>query len=191
MEQPDAGHSDHRRVRPARTGTVRAPRRGGRTRPRLPGVGFFYVTGHGIAPDITEGVFAAAHRLFALPPARKQERAIIRSPHNRGYVGIGAERLDETGTPDCKEAFNISLDLPPNDPRALLGGAFRRCQSRRVGGGAAKLRHPRRRAALRADHQRRLSTAAAERHPGSSAARRDRRDIGILTLLYRFDLRNP
>ncbi len=89
------------------------------------GVGFFYVTGHGIAPDITEGVFAAAHRLFALPPAQKQECAITLSPHNRGYVGIGTERLDETGTPDSKEAFNIGLDLPPDDPEVLAGKPFR------------------------------------------------------------------
>jgi isopenicillin N synthase-like dioxygenase len=41
------------------------------------------------------------------------------SPENRGYVGFGTERLDETAAPDQKEAFNIGLDLPPDDPEVL------------------------------------------------------------------------
>jgi isopenicillin N synthase-like dioxygenase len=88
-------------------------------------VGFFYVTGHGIPAAVTNGIFDAAHDLFALPAAAKDALSIKRSPHNRGYVGIAAERLDETASPDQKEAFNIGLELPPDDPDLRAGKAFR------------------------------------------------------------------
>ena len=88
-------------------------------------VGFFYVTGHGIAPAVATGIFAAAHDLFALPDTAKTEISIKRSQHNRGYVGLAAERLDETASPDQKEAFNIGLELPADDPELLAGKPFR------------------------------------------------------------------
>jgi isopenicillin N synthase-like dioxygenase len=88
-------------------------------------VGFFYVTGHGIPPAIATGIFDAARTLFALPGPAKDALSIKRSPHNRGYVGIAAERLDETASPDQKEAFNIGLELPPDDPELLAGKPFR------------------------------------------------------------------
>jgi isopenicillin N synthase-like dioxygenase len=88
-------------------------------------VGFFYVKGHGIPPAIASGIFEAARTLFALPPEAKDALSIKRSPHNRGYVGIATERLDETASPDQKEAFNIGLELPPDDPEMLAGKAFR------------------------------------------------------------------
>jgi len=88
-------------------------------------VGFFYVTGHSIPPAIASGIFEAARTLFALPPEAKEALSIKRSPHNRGYVGIATERLDETASPDQKEAFNIGLELPPDDPEMLAGKAFR------------------------------------------------------------------
>jgi isopenicillin N synthase-like dioxygenase len=87
--------------------------------------GFFYATGHGIPTLVTTGIFDAAHALFALPDAAKAELSIKRSPHNRGYVGIAGERLDETAAPDQKEAFNIGLDLPADDPEVLAGRPFR------------------------------------------------------------------
>jgi isopenicillin N synthase-like dioxygenase len=88
-------------------------------------VGFFYVTGHGIPPAVSAGVFAAAHDLFALPADAKEALSIKRSPHNRGYVGVAAERLDETASPDQKEAFNIGLELPEDDPELRAGKPFR------------------------------------------------------------------
>ncbi len=84
-------------------------------------VGFFYVTGHGVEPAAVQGIFAAAHRLFALPAA---DKAALSITGNRGYVGLGAERLDE-GAADQKEAFNIGLELPPDDAELLAGRPFR------------------------------------------------------------------
>jgi isopenicillin N synthase-like dioxygenase len=88
-------------------------------------IGFFYVTGHSIPPALTTGIFDAAHRFFAQPDAAKQTLSIKRSPHNRGYVAPGAERLDEATPPDWKEAFNIGLELPPDDAELAAGKAFR------------------------------------------------------------------
>jgi isopenicillin N synthase-like dioxygenase len=88
-------------------------------------VGFFYVAGHGIPPAVARGIFDAARDLFALPDAAKEMLSIRRSPHNRGYVGVAAERLDATASPDQKEAFNIGLELPPDDPGLLEGKPFR------------------------------------------------------------------
>lgn len=88
-------------------------------------VGFFYVTGHGIPDALRRDVFDAAARLFALPDAEKERVSVKRSPHNRGYVGFGTERLDEAAAADQKEAFNVGLDLPPDDPEVQAGKPFR------------------------------------------------------------------
>jgi isopenicillin N synthase-like dioxygenase len=88
-------------------------------------VGFFYVAGHGIPTAIASGIFTAAHDLFALPAAAKEALSIKHSPHNRGYVGVAAERLDETASPDQKEAFNIGLELPEDDPELRARKPFR------------------------------------------------------------------
>jgi len=90
------------------------------------GPGFFLLTGHGVPDRLLADTFAAADALFALPEAEKAPLSIARNPHNRGWVAEGAERLDDAaGTPDAKEAFNIGLDLAPDDPRVVAGEPFR------------------------------------------------------------------
>jgi isopenicillin N synthase-like dioxygenase len=89
------------------------------------GTGFFIVTGHGVAPALMRDAFAAAHELFALPPGAKRELAIARHGHNRGYVGLGVEALDEKTPPDLKEAYNLiwngDATRPPNVWPPLAG----------------------------------------------------------------------
>jgi isopenicillin N synthase-like dioxygenase len=89
------------------------------------GVGFFLSVGHGIAPELSAAAFAAARAFFARPMAEKEALSIRRSPHNRGYVSLGEERLDAAAPADRKEAFNIGLDLPPDHPEVLAGRPFR------------------------------------------------------------------
>jgi isopenicillin N synthase-like dioxygenase len=89
------------------------------------GTGFFLVTGHGIAPAQMDGVTAAARAFFALPSAAKETVSLKLSPHNRGWIGQGGEALDPTQGADLKEAFNIGLDLSPDDPEVLAGAPFR------------------------------------------------------------------
>jgi len=82
------------------------------------GTGFFLITGHGVPPALVADTFAAAHEVFALPAAAKRELAIARHGHNRGYVGLGVEALDEKTAADLKEAFNLiwtdGATRPPN-----------------------------------------------------------------------------
>jgi isopenicillin N synthase-like dioxygenase len=92
-------------------------------------VGFFYVTGHGVPPDMLAEMFAAASVFFAQPRAAKLAHSIKRSDNNVGYVGLDDEQLDPTGGADHKEAFNIGLELPPDHParverRPFRGGNF-------------------------------------------------------------------
>jgi isopenicillin N synthase-like dioxygenase len=89
------------------------------------GIGFFYVAGHGIGADVLEAVFSRANAFFARPVAEKAALSIEGSPHNRGYVGLGGESLDPSKPADLKEAFNIGLELAPDDPDVLAGKPFR------------------------------------------------------------------
>ncbi|MEL6426870.1 MAG: 2-oxoglutarate and iron-dependent oxygenase domain-containing protein [Pseudomonadota bacterium] len=86
--------------------------------------GFFLLCNHGIGPAIRTEVFAQAEALFALPQEEKARISIAMSSHNRGYVDLGEERLDGARA-DRKEAFNIGLDLPADDPRVAGGEPFR------------------------------------------------------------------
>jgi isopenicillin N synthase-like dioxygenase len=88
-------------------------------------IGFFYAAGHAVPPAVLADSFAIAKKLFALPAAQKMGVSIKRSPHNRGYVGLQGEALDPSKPPDLKEAFNIGLDLAPDDPEVVAGRPFR------------------------------------------------------------------
>lgn len=80
------------------------------------GIGFFYVTGHGIPDALMSKVFAASRQFFAQPRAAKHALSISHSLHNRGYGDLQEEKLDPNGTEDCKEAFNIGLEFPEGHP---------------------------------------------------------------------------
>ena len=81
-------------------------------------VGFFAITGHGVGDTVFEGAFRAAHEVFELPIDAKRELARERHGHNRGYVGLGVEALDEKTAADLKEAYNLvwtdERTRPPN-----------------------------------------------------------------------------
>lgn len=88
-------------------------------------VGFFYVVGHGIPQALRQAVFDGAKDFFERSEVEKEKVSLVNSPHNRGYLGFGKERLDESSTFDHKESFNIGLDLPADDPEVLAGKPFR------------------------------------------------------------------
>lgn len=89
------------------------------------GTGFFLVVNHGIAPGLRDELFATARAFFALPHAAKDAASIRHSPHNRGYVGLSEEQLDPTRPADNKEAFNVGLEIAPDDPELGAGVPFR------------------------------------------------------------------
>jgi isopenicillin N synthase-like dioxygenase len=88
-------------------------------------VGFFYVVDHGVAPDLTRAAFAESRAFFAQPVATKAALAIERVGGNRRYSGLLHEALNAKAGADLKEAFNIGLDLAPNDPDLIAGVPFR------------------------------------------------------------------
>ena len=90
------------------------------------GIGFFFAANHGIPDSLRESLFAASRTFFALPESEKNELSILRSPHDRGYVALKGERLDQTSAvSDHKEAFNVGLEMAADDPEILAGKPFR------------------------------------------------------------------
>ncbi|MEP4380534.1 MAG: 2-oxoglutarate and iron-dependent oxygenase domain-containing protein [Alphaproteobacteria bacterium] len=89
------------------------------------GIGFFYVTGHGIEPALIGHTFDIAKAFFALPLDDKMDVSMAKSPHNRGYVPFEGEKLDENKPGDLKETYNIGLELAPDHPDVLAGKPFR------------------------------------------------------------------
>jgi isopenicillin N synthase-like dioxygenase len=83
-------------------------------------VGFLYVTGTGIDEKLFDNLLTETKRFFALPLERKMEVYIGRSSNHRGYVPEG-EEVFYGGTKDKKEAFDMSIDLPADDPDYVAG----------------------------------------------------------------------
>ena len=83
------------------------------------GPGFFYLTGHGIAPGLIGDLRRLARRFFALPEADKLAIAMVNSPHFRGYNRAGLEHT--RGRPDWREQIDIGPErqvarLEPDAP---------------------------------------------------------------------------
>jgi isopenicillin N synthase-like dioxygenase len=87
--------------------------------------GFFYVTGHGITPETVETAFAMSRAFFGQPLAAKEKAGWDGPSGNRGWIRLGSEVLDPGKPHDLKEAFNIGLELPPDDPEVMAGRPFR------------------------------------------------------------------
>ncbi|WP_298849134.1 2-oxoglutarate and iron-dependent oxygenase domain-containing protein [uncultured Ruegeria sp.] len=84
-------------------------------------VGFFYVSDHGLDPDIRAGAFTAAQRFFDLPDVEKRKVSIRNSPLLRGYGGLLEENTNPDNHGDLHEHFDLALDLGPDDPDTAAG----------------------------------------------------------------------
>lgn len=73
-------------------------------------VGFFYLTGHGIAPGLPGELLEVTRRFFALPEAEKLAIEMVNSPHFRGYNRVARELT--RGTPDWREQIDIGAERP-------------------------------------------------------------------------------
>ena len=86
------------------------------------GIGFFYLTGHGIPVEMTDGIFSAARQFFTLPVERKTDPDLLISrEHSRGYQPLGTRYYEKTSAPDLMEAFKYQRELPADDPDILAG----------------------------------------------------------------------
>ncbi|KAI6047504.1 hypothetical protein EDC04DRAFT_2864561 [Pisolithus marmoratus] len=87
-------------------------------------VGFVYLTGHGIQPDVVENVYKKSAEFFKLPQHIKDQVAWDDPRANRGYVKVGRERVTRISdaeeiaalrkkAPDTKETMEIGRDWDP------------------------------------------------------------------------------
>jgi isopenicillin N synthase-like dioxygenase len=88
-------------------------------------VGFFYVTGHSVPQGLITRVFETSAAFFTGPASIREAAAFTGAGGNRGYIRLGGETLDPSKPADVKEAFNIGLELAPDDCELLARAPFR------------------------------------------------------------------
>jgi len=74
-------------------------------------VGFFYLVGTGVSPELERRLHTAARDFFALPEADKLAIENVKSPHFRGYTRVGGERTQ--GKVDWREQIDIGPEREP------------------------------------------------------------------------------
>ncbi|MEM7189291.1 MAG: 2OG-Fe(II) oxygenase family protein [Pseudomonadota bacterium] len=67
------------------------------------GLGFIYVTGHGIPDAAIEAARGAAYRFFRSEPGAKE--AVRVSARHRGWIGRGGAKMQDDAKADLKESF--------------------------------------------------------------------------------------
>ncbi|MBU6198843.1 MAG: isopenicillin N synthase family oxygenase [Xanthomonadaceae bacterium] len=75
--------------------------------------GFAGIRGHGIAPELIDGAYAAFVRFFALPVEAKTKYHLKGTGGARGYTPFGIETAKDSRYPDLKEFYHIGRELPP------------------------------------------------------------------------------
>ncbi len=80
-------------------------------------VGFFYLTGTGVTPELEARLHRTAREFFELPEADKLAIENLHSPQFRGYTRVGGERTQ--GEIDWREQIDIGPERPTiDDPDA-------------------------------------------------------------------------
>src|ERR1043165_9368054 len=82
--------------------------------------GFFYITGHGIDPEVIGSLLRSSRTFFDLPGETKQAVHMSRGGKAwRGYFPVGGELT--SGRPDIKEGIYFGEELGEEHP--LVQGA--------------------------------------------------------------------
>jgi isopenicillin N synthase-like dioxygenase len=83
-------------------------------------VGFFYVVGHGLDPELSARLDGLSRAFFDLPEEEKAEIAMARGGRAwRGWFPVGGELT--SGVPDLKEGIYLGAELGPDHPRVRDG----------------------------------------------------------------------
>jgi isopenicillin N synthase-like dioxygenase len=81
-------------------------------------MGFFYLVGHRVDPDLVSDLDLLARQFFARSPSEKDEIAMARAGRTwRGWFPIGAELT--SGIPDLKEGIYFGSELGTDHPRVI------------------------------------------------------------------------
>ncbi len=83
--------------------------------------GFFYIVNHGISGACVDALIRQTYRFFRQPLEDKMRVDIDRIQRHRGYVPQGALYADVNAHPDVQEGYEVSLELPADDPDYLAG----------------------------------------------------------------------
>lgn len=87
------------------------------------GPGFFYLSGHGVAPEVIAAAVEAARRFFHLPA---EVKALTRANLlHRGWHAAGGAVMEGATKPDLKEFYSMGLDLPADHATVLAGEKLR------------------------------------------------------------------
>ena len=82
--------------------------------------GFFYITGHGVSPDLSARMMTLAREFFASPLEQKMAIAMAHGGRAwRGYFPVDGELT--SGRPDRKEGIYFGTELGADDARVRAG----------------------------------------------------------------------
>ena len=82
-------------------------------------IGFMYLKNPGIDSDLIARTMMHSRAFFNLPLSEKNKLAWSDEFSNRGYVGVGRERLNDSQPGDLKEAYNIGSEFNRSNPTQL------------------------------------------------------------------------
>ena len=85
------------------------------------GIGFFYVTGHGIDAALLDQTQHQVRQFFALPLEDRMAVSLANSACHHGYEPMQSQRLEAGTPPDLKEGFYIGNDLAEDHPYIRAG----------------------------------------------------------------------
>jgi isopenicillin N synthase-like dioxygenase len=87
------------------------------------GVGFFYISRHGVPAAVIERAAEAAKQFFAHPLDIK--RSVAANANHRGFHARGDALMYGASKPDAKEFYSIGLELDADDPNVRAGEPLR------------------------------------------------------------------
>ena len=86
--------------------------------------GFLYVENHGIDSEFLDKAQHIIEKFFQLSDEEKLQIHISKSAYHRGYFPNGEENALGSPVKDIKEAFDMALELSPDDPCVVAGKPF-------------------------------------------------------------------
>ncbi|WP_286755056.1 2-oxoglutarate and iron-dependent oxygenase domain-containing protein [Roseivirga sp. UBA838] len=79
-------------------------------------IGFVAIKNHGLTNEMTEKLYTAIQKFFALPDEVKQKYEVPELAGQRGYIGKGKEHAKGRSTGDLKEFYHIGQEVTDGDP---------------------------------------------------------------------------